>query len=716
MAESSDSERIEGLRSDSEQAAEELRKRPGRKEEARRGAQRRRAVNPYTYLDAEAEVSSGEEEEDSEDAEQLKSLYRQKREDWRERFNVSEEQLLEHYKDLEREQAEEELGEEESALLPSLRDPALFRVRCRRGREREAVVRLLSKFFDLQGQPGALSIFSVSALDKFAGFIFVEAAKALHVKEAVSGLSDFNAESIMQVRLNEIKQVFAPDPGREIHVAPFSFVQMGSGMYQGDLALVLAVDEDTNLAAHVKLVPRLPPPDAPADPTARPAPALFDPEVHPAAVLVDNKNFARKTYSYVRQTFQNGFLLKRVRLAGLRQDIPVPPLADIKVFLDSEEEEQRRAILARLAEQAEKRRLRERNLAVGDRVAVVRGDLVGLQGAVIEVSGELAKVELASAEVREPVTFRQVELNKLFEIGDAVEIVSGPQAGGRGTVVRIDRGQASVVSHSHSEEFLVDICDIQRAEKGAALQPSLVKRAGQIRVGDLVTLADGMTVALVTGLDRDSFVLVDVNGLQQTVGRAEVYGRVPPGACAKNCFDQDIGPRCSVKVRAGPNRDVRALVKGVSGSVAFLQDPSREPLHQLFVEDVNNCYLIDSYEYDRTQFNGRLNNPHTALPPQEERRQSAQAVRSALVGQKKKIVRGEWKGYEGVVRSIVGESVKFELSARSKVVTVPISSLNIVIEQREGARAGERQGAEQMLSPTYAPHMSTPAYDPEMRY
>lgn len=54
-----------------------------------------------------------------------------------------------------------------------------------------------------------------------------------------------------------------------------------------------------------------------------------------------------------------------------------------------------------------------------------------------------------------------------------------------------------------------------------------------------------------------------------------------------------------------------------------------------------------------------------------------------LVGQKKKILRGRYKGFEGTIRSLTDTQVKFELSAMSKVVSLPYSDLNIQIEEKE---------------------------------
>lgn len=54
-----------------------------------------------------------------------------------------------------------------------------------------------------------------------------------------------------------------------------------------------------------------------------------------------------------------------------------------------------------------------------------------------------------------------------------------------------------------------------------------------------------------------------------------------------------------------------------------------------------------------------------------------------LVGQRRKILRGKYKGFEGVIRSLTDTQIKFELSAQNKVVSIPYSDLNIQIEEKE---------------------------------
>ena len=56
---------------------------------------------------------------------------------------------------------------------------------CRIGKEKQLAANLLNKYLCLKGKKGALKIFSVSAMDRFKGRIFIEAARMTHVQKAI---------------------------------------------------------------------------------------------------------------------------------------------------------------------------------------------------------------------------------------------------------------------------------------------------------------------------------------------------------------------------------------------------------------------------------------------------------------------------------------------------------------------------------------------------
>ena len=95
----------------------------------------------------------------------------------------------------------------EKSLLPSAKDPKIWQVRVKKNFEKIAVMALLNKSIDFakRGQP--LSILSVTSSDSTEGFIFVEAFKETHVKEACAGLH-FTFNSFVLLPVDQMPSVY----------------------------------------------------------------------------------------------------------------------------------------------------------------------------------------------------------------------------------------------------------------------------------------------------------------------------------------------------------------------------------------------------------------------------------------------------------------------------------------------------------------------------
>ena len=72
----------------------------------------------------------------------------------------------------------------EQSLLPSTRDAKLWQVRVKKNFEKVAVMALLNKSMDFARRGNPLSILSVTSSDSTEGYIYIEAFKEIHVKEA----------------------------------------------------------------------------------------------------------------------------------------------------------------------------------------------------------------------------------------------------------------------------------------------------------------------------------------------------------------------------------------------------------------------------------------------------------------------------------------------------------------------------------------------------
>ncbi|XP_028555280.1 putative transcription elongation factor SPT5 homolog 1 [Dendrobium catenatum] len=222
------------------------------------------------FFDLEAQVDSDDEEEEDEEAEddfindagtdlpdesggrrahRPLNMMPEDQEDVEE----MERQVYERYaKSSHIEYGEDATEVEQQDLLPSVKDPKLWLVKCAIGRERETAMCLMQKFMDMPG----LHIRSVVALDFLKNYIYVEADKEAHVKEACKGLRTiYSSAKVMLVPIKEMTDVLSVK-SKTIEISRDTWVRMKLGIYKGDLAKVVDVD-DVRQKVTVKLIPRI---------------------------------------------------------------------------------------------------------------------------------------------------------------------------------------------------------------------------------------------------------------------------------------------------------------------------------------------------------------------------------------------------------------------------------------------------------------------------
>ncbi|KAG8077061.1 hypothetical protein GUJ93_ZPchr0006g45722 [Zizania palustris] len=150
------------------------------------------------------------------------------------------------------EYGEETAEVEQQALLPSVKDPKLWMVKCAIGHERETAICLMQKFIDRQD----LQIKSVVALDHLKNYIYVEAEKEAHVREACKGLRNiYSSAKITLVPIKEMADVLSVE-SKSVDLSRDAWVRMKLGIYKGDLAKVVDVD-NVRQRVTVKLIPRI---------------------------------------------------------------------------------------------------------------------------------------------------------------------------------------------------------------------------------------------------------------------------------------------------------------------------------------------------------------------------------------------------------------------------------------------------------------------------
>lgn len=145
-------------------------------------------------------------------------------------------------------------------LLPSVDDPSIWAVRCKEGKEREAVFSIMKRIEERFGTKDELAITSAfergGTQSTMKGFIYVEAQRQADIMVALDGL--MNVYPRTKMMLVEIKEM--PDllrVSKTPSLEPGAYVRLRRpAKYAGDLAQIIEVT-DTGLEVRIRYVPRL---------------------------------------------------------------------------------------------------------------------------------------------------------------------------------------------------------------------------------------------------------------------------------------------------------------------------------------------------------------------------------------------------------------------------------------------------------------------------
>ncbi|CAF5176813.1 unnamed protein product, partial [Rotaria magnacalcarata] len=143
----------------------------------------------------------------------------------------------------------------QQSLLPDVKSPNLWPVKCRIGEERQTALLLMRKYLSLENNEKALQIKSVVVKEGDRGYIYIEAFKSNHVKAACDDIRSLNVTNLQMVPIKgmtDILRVVKTTYG----IKKGSWVRVKRGVYRDDLAKVEQCDMVQNLVT-LKLIPRI---------------------------------------------------------------------------------------------------------------------------------------------------------------------------------------------------------------------------------------------------------------------------------------------------------------------------------------------------------------------------------------------------------------------------------------------------------------------------
>ncbi|PHT51122.1 hypothetical protein CQW23_10869 [Capsicum baccatum] len=305
----------------------------------------------------------------------------------------------------------------QQALLPTVTDSKLWMVKCAIGHEKDVAACLMQKQID---KAFKLQIKSVIALDHLQNFIYIEADKEYHVREACKGMRNiFLKNKMVMVPIKEMSDVLTMKK-REREFPNGSWVRMKRGTYKGDLAQIVNGD-DIRRRVTVKLIPRI--------------------DFRALVNQFDGIKIPKEDKCCPPARFWSATKAKALGIPVTWQKDSVTgdyfdTVNDLEKFRGARGDDNDRAERLSFSTLPVKN-LRKKHLKEGDRVVVLNGELKTIQGRVLRVDDDVVYLKPESEGLPQSVAIHSKDLCKIFELCDYVKVVSGGKEGATGTITSV---------------------------------------------------------------------------------------------------------------------------------------------------------------------------------------------------------------------------------------------------------------------------------------
>ncbi|OQU85804.1 hypothetical protein SORBI_3004G313400 [Sorghum bicolor] len=603
--------------------------------------------------------------------------------------------LQNRYKEASHFDYDEEVTEvEQQALLPSVKDPKLWMVKCVIGHERETAVCLMQKFIDRSD----LQIKSVVALEHLKNFIYIEAEKEAHVKEACKGLRNIIASTKPTlVPIREMADVLSIE-SKSVDLSRDSWVRMKLGMYKGDLAKVVDVD-NVGRKVTVKLVPRIdlqvlankldgqevpkksfiPPPRFFSVDEAR--------ELHIRVGRRRNRDSGEYFDVVGGLLFKDGFLHKTFSIKSISTHDIKPSFDELEKFKKPGDDlNEDVASLSTLFTNRKKGHFMK-----GDAVIVIKGDLKNLKGSVEKVEDSTVHIQPKLAGLPRTLAFSETDLCKYFNPGDHVKVISGVQEGATGMVVKVE-GHVLIILSDTTKEHIRVFADhvVESSEVTTG-----VTRLGDYELHDLVLL-NNSSFGIIIRVESEAFqVLKGVPDKPELVlvKLREIKCKIDRRTSAKDRYNNIVSTKDVVRIAEGACKGKQGPVEHIHRGILFIYDRHYLEHSGFICAKAQSCFLVggstgshcgNSMDKADPQFRafgsqarilqspGRLppKGPHMNSGGRFGGRGSGGRGHDTLVNRCIKIRSGPYKGYRGRVKEVTGVLVRVELDSLMKIVTV----------------------------------------------
>ena len=578
-------------------------------------------------------------------------------------------------------------------LLPSVDDPTIWGVRCKPGKEKEIVFAIMKRIEDRANTREPLAI--TSAFERggtMAGYVYVEGRKQSDIMTACDGVTFlYPRTKMVLIPIGEMPDLLRVHKSKQLE--PGAYVRIKRGKYQGDLAQVEDV-ETNGLDVSVRLVPRLDygqnedanaspekrkrPGFAGGNPAAnRPPPRLFSEQEAKrkhGKFLQQVVHLGKKQFTYLNDTYIDGFLIKDLKLQHLITEDVNPTLEEVTRFAAREEDGVENLDLTALAATLKAAGANAEYLP-GDMVEVYQGEQRGVRGKAIAVHGDIVKLTVTEGDLQGQVIEAPVKgLRKKFNEGDHVKVVGASKYHDEvGMIVKIRDDRVTLLTDSNNQEITVFSKDLREAtDAGGATGTS------KYDLYDLVQL-DAATVACVIKVDRESLRVLDQTGSVRSLLPSNISNKIEKrrNAVATDRDGSEIRVDDTIKEQGGFGERKQGRVLHIHRNFLFALSRTQTENAGVFVVRTANVLTVaakggrvnnagpDLTKMNPMRNNGAANGGGQQMPPPKT------FGRDKLLGRTVTIRRGPHKGLLGIVKDTTDSEARVELHTKSKIVNVP---------------------------------------------
>jgi transcription elongation factor SPT5 len=621
----------------------------------------------------------------------------------------------------------------QQTLLPGIKDPNLWMVKCRIGEENATVLLIMRKFLTYANTDEPLQIKSVVAPKGVKGYIYIEAFKQTHVKAAINNIGNlrmgiWKQEMVPIKEMTDVLKVVNEQTGLKKR----QWVRLKRGLYKDDIAQVDFVDLAQN-QVHLKLLPRIDysrmrgalktklteAEELKRKKKRRPPAKPFDPEAIRAIggeITSDGDFLVFEGNRYSRK----GFLYKNFTMSAILAEGVRPTLAELEKF-----EEQPEEINLELVANPKEDANASHTFSMGDNVEVCSGDLENLQATIIAIDGSLITVMPKHEELKDPLIFKTNELRKYFKTGDHAKVLGGRYEGETGLIVRVEPSRVVMVSDLSMHELEVLPRDLQLCSDMATGVDSL----GQYQWGDLVQL-DQSSVGVIVRLERENFHVLSMNGkVIECKPTALQKRRENHNAVALDYEQNQLRKKDIVKVVEGPHTGRDGEIKHLYRNLAFLYSRMYTENGGIFVCKTRHLHLAGGNKSTPNAMNPPgvfgFMSPQISSPMHPS---GGRGVRGGfgggrggfggrgrggisrdreILGKTIKITGGPYKGSVGIIKDATESTARVELHSSCQTISVDRNHIAVV-----GAPNKDGSGVSSFRTPNRTPGYgaNTPQY------